>query len=105
MCAHAVGTVLGNAEYSDYLVFFHNVTVNTNKGLKLGKGVYLAAGSKIIGGEAVGDCVSIGVNTCIYKQEIPNNTLVYTDSNGRVTMRDNREICAAYKHFYVEDEK
>ena len=26
---HHVGTVLGNANYSDYLVALHNVTVNT----------------------------------------------------------------------------
>ncbi len=26
---HAVGSVIGNADYSDYLVVFQNVTINT----------------------------------------------------------------------------
>ena len=26
---HAVGSVIGNAEYSDFLVIFQNVTINT----------------------------------------------------------------------------
>ena len=53
--AHPIGTIIGNADYSDYLVVSHGVTINTGipqNGQvtpKIGKAVYLAANATIIG--------------------------------------------------------
>ena len=71
---HPVGTVLGNAKYSDFLVVTQNVTVETNydeignSAPYLGKGLFLSAGAKIIGNKPVGDRVSLGVDTVVFNK-------------------------------------
>ena len=92
---HPVGSVLGNKniEYSDYLVVLQNITINgSNIPLKLGKYLFMGAGSKIIGGGGIGDCVSIGVNTVVRNPNIPDNCVVYQDvCTGMITQRPNRK--------------
>lgn len=106
---HPVGTVLGNVNYSDYLVVYQNVTVNTIRvGMSedyaqtFGKGLLLASGAKFIGSESIGDWVSIGVNACVYKQSVPSNSIVYQDQTGniRVKPHDNRKLLENY--FYID---
>lgn len=70
---HPVGSIIGNAKYNVFLVVFQNVTINTGGGGTLsnqvpliGKGVFLGAGSKIIGDKTVGNRVSIGVDAVVY---------------------------------------
>lgn len=89
---HPIGSILGNAVYADFLVVFQNVTVNTcpdaegRRAPVLGKGLFLAAGAKIIGDKPIGDRVSIGVDTTVYYQEIPSDSLAYTASDGSLTL-------------------
>ena len=87
---HPVGTVLGNANYSDYLIVCQNVTVNTivKSGHTFGKGLVLWSGAKIIGEENIGDWVSIGVDACVYKREIPSNSIVYRDNEGAIRVKE-----------------
>lgn len=98
--SHPVGTVLGNARYSDYMVVLQNVTVNT--GGILGKGLFLSAGAKIIGDKAIGDRVSVGVNVTIYNQEIPNDRVVYNDSRGNLIIQKRKKVCKAQECFRVK---
>ena len=84
---HPVGTVLGNASYSDYLVVTQNVTINS--GAVLGKGLYMAAGSTIIGNQPIGDLVTIGANTCVHKTAIPSKKFVYSNEYGKLIVKDN----------------
>lgn len=91
---HPVGTILGNAQYSDYLYISQNVTVNTGSSTngatpKLGKGLFLAAGAKIIGEEEIGDRVSIGVDAVVYKKKIESDKLVIRDESGKIVIKDN----------------
>lgn len=87
---HPIGTVLGNAEYSDYFVCNQECCVGTrlNRGKdgktpKLGKGLFLGAGSKIIDyQEAIGDRVMIGAGTTLFKGPISDDSLVFRDRNG-----------------------
>lgn len=74
---HPVGSVIGNAIYSDGLTISQNVTINTNLNLKIGKGVFLAAGSAIIGGKEIGNRVSIGVNTVVHNKRIDSRNINY----------------------------
>lgn len=82
MTYHPVGTVLGSAGYSDYFMALQNVTINTggqrdgNCLPKLGKGLFMAAGSSIIGSGEIGDWVSVGVNATVYNQKIDSYKLV-----------------------------
>ena len=103
---HPVGTVIGNAVYSDYLVVFQNVTINTdedengNPAPVLGKGLFLGAGAKIIGNKPIGDRVSISVDTVVYDQEIGNDKVVITNMDGKTIVKNRtKERCFAQNYF------
>ena len=103
---HPIGSILGNAVYSNYLVVFQNVTVNTSSDKYgepaplLGKGLFLGAGAKIIGNKPIGDRVSISVNTVVYNQEIGNDKVVITNKEGKTVIKDrNKESCFAQNYF------
>lgn len=103
---HPVGSILGNAVYSDYLVVFQNVTINTSQDSNgnpapiLGKGLFLGAGAKIIGNKKIGDRVSISVNTVVYNQRIDDDKVVITDINGNTVIKDRvKEKCMAQNYF------
>lgn len=101
---HPVGTVLGNANYSDYLVVLHNVTVNTTQDergkylLNIGKGCYLSAGAKIIGKESIGNYCTLGVDTVLHNMSISDNTIAYNDKNGSLQIKkhDNTKLLSVY---------
>lgn len=100
LLGHPVGTVLGNANYSNYLVVLQNVTVNTIRDvedkwlLNIGKGAYLSAGAKIIGNSSIGDWCTVGVNTVLHNKLLPDNHLAYNDSDGKLIIlkHDNTRI-------------
>lgn len=105
---HPVGSIIGNAVYSDFLVISQGVTINTNTDADgnpaplLGKGLYLGAGAKIIGNQPIGDRVSIGVDTVIYNQAIPNDKVAITNADGNVIIRDREKPeCAAQYYFRI----
>lgn len=105
---HPIGTILGNAVYNDFLVVFQNVTINTNTDADgnpapiLGKGLYLAAGAKIIGNQPIGDRVSISVDTVVYNQSIPDDKVVMTNTKGNTIVKERiKPECAAQNYFRV----
>ena len=105
---HPVGTIIGNAVYSDFLVIFQNVTVNTdtddqgNPAPELGKGLFLAAGAKIIGNKRIGDRVSIGVDALVHQTEIPDDSVVIRANDGVVQIQPRKKHqCMAQKYFNV----
>lgn len=105
---HPVGTVLGDANYSNYFMALQNVTINT--GAKengedtpyLGEGLYMAAGSSIIGNKSIGDWVTIGVNAVVHNQEIDHHKLVL-NRNGKLEILENSKcVQRVYWRFYRE---
>lgn len=107
--AHPVGSIIGNAAYSDFLVISQNVTINTgiDQSLdplpKLGKGLFLGPGAKIIGLEPIGNRVSIGVDAVVYDQAIPDDKVVIRKPSGKIEVRDRKKSpCAAQQFFNVE---
>lgn len=106
---HPVGSVIGNAAYSNFLVIGQNVTINTGENPvgvtvpKLGKGLYLAAGAKIIGNEPVGNRVSIGVDAFVYEEPVPDDSVVLRKPDGSVQIRRrNKEFCKAQQYFNIK---
>lgn len=79
---HPVGTVLGRAEYGNFLVFQQNCTVGGNKGVYpvLGEHVWLHANSSVIGETIIGNNVFIASNTHIMNARIPDNSIVFGSS-------------------------
>ena len=84
--SHPVGTIIGNAKYSDGLYIGHNVTVNTKSDLHIGKLCALLPGATICGNEPIGDRVSIGVNVTVYNKKIEDNSVVYNE-DGQMKIR------------------
>lgn len=105
---HPVGTIIGNASYSDFLVIFQNVTINTGtesgtgEDLKLGKGLFLGAGAKIIGNSPIGDRVSIGVDAVVNQQRIEDDSVVLKNDRGEIIIKPRKkETCMAQNYFNV----
>lgn len=108
---HAVGSVVGNADYSNFLVIFQNVTINTAKdekgerAPKIGKAAFFASGAKLIGNKPIGDNVSIGVNALVYNKEIPSNHNVINVDGKNILMKRRNAISQAQKYFLVDVNK
>ena len=84
--SHPIGSIIGNAKYSDGLYIGHNVTVNTKSDLRIGKLCALLPGATICGNEPIGDRVSIGVNVTVYNKKIEDNSVVYNE-DGKMKIR------------------
>lgn len=103
--SHPIGTIIGNAIYSDYIVFLQNVTINS-KNLEdsiplIGKGVVLSAGCCIIGETKVGNRSSIGCNVVAHNMNIPQDAIVFSDSNGCINIKQSKKDCFAQFFFNV----
>ena len=107
--AHPVGTILGNADYHNFMVVFQNVTVNTAEGPNgetapsIGQGLFLGAGAKVIGNKRIGNGVSIGVDAVVYDQEIPDDMVVTRREDGSVRIeKRKKKTCTAQNYFTVD---
>ena len=104
--AHPVGSVIGNADYSDYLYVSQNCTINTgdpdkdgSPTPKIGKYFGMGAGSAVIGNKPIGDRCSLGVNVLLYNKDLKNNTVVI-NKDGEIIEKINREKCFSEKMFF-----
>ncbi len=93
---HPVGTVLGNATYTDFLVVYQNVTVGTDVG-----GIYPTFGSacvlyskcSVIGACNIGNNVSIAAHSFVRNLEVSSDTVVvglYPAHQMKMNHRNNR---------------
>lgn len=105
---HPIGSIIGNAKYSDGLCISQNVTVNThiddngNTDLVIGKGVVLEPGCTIIGNQPIGDRVTVGPNVMIYNQKIESDYTCINDG-GRLLIRPRKhERCIAEQVFDID---
>jgi len=78
MLVHPLGTILGNAKYSDYLVVYQNCTVGavTTVYPQFGTGTILYSRSSVIGACVSGDNVVFAANSFVVDAAIPDNTVV-----------------------------
>ncbi len=79
---HGVGTMLGKAKYSNYLVVYQGCTVGSNKGKYpiLEQGVTLAANSSIIGSCIVGMGTTVSTRTLLFEKNTQNNSIIFPNS-------------------------
>ncbi|GHT01603.1 hypothetical protein AGMMS50276_29950 [Synergistales bacterium] len=61
----------------------------------IGESVLLSTGAKIIGNVRIGERSSVGVDTVVYKTDVPSNHVVFRDSSGRIIMKENKGVCKA----------
>lgn len=86
---HTVGTVLGKAEYGNFFVAAHGCTVGAQNGRypRIGQGVAMLTHSSIIGNCMVGAFVSVGINTVVYKTDIPDRHIAFVNQEGKFSMK------------------
>ena len=78
MLVHPLGSVIGNATYSDYLVIYQNCTVgavDTDYPV-FGKGVVLYSRTSVVGNCRVGGDVVFAANSAIVNCNVPPHTIV-----------------------------
>jgi serine O-acetyltransferase len=78
LLVHPLGSVIGNAQYSDYLVVYQNCTVGAvdRDYPVFGEGVVLYSRSSVVGKCRVGDDVVFAANSAIVNTDIPSGTVV-----------------------------
>lgn len=82
MLVHPVGSVVGNAEYSNKIVIYQNCSVGSifknDKYIypRFGENIVLYSRTSVIGECNVGNNVIFGANSFVIKTNIPNNCLV-----------------------------
>jgi serine O-acetyltransferase len=94
---HPLGSILGNARYSNYMVVYQGVTVGGNTKLEypaIGEDAVFYSGAKVIGNSRIGHNAVIGAGVTINNEEIPDNTVVFLDQNNlrqfKLNKQDNR---------------
>jgi serine O-acetyltransferase len=79
LLVHPIGTVLGRASYSDYLVIYQGCTIGsiTDMGFPtIGKNLTMYSNSSLLGNCRVDDNVTIGANSYAVNSKIDNNSVV-----------------------------
>ncbi len=94
---HPVGTVLGNANYADFLVVYQNVTVGSDlAGIypHFGQANVLYSKSAVIGKCSIGNNVCIAANSFVRNMDAPDNSVVvglYPANSIKTNNRDNKQ--------------
>ena len=80
LLVHTVGTVLGRAQYEDYLVVYQGVTVGGNLNMEyptIGKSVGLFANSKVVGNSVIGDGTAISAGALLVDCSVPEGQVCF----------------------------
>lgn len=86
LCEHPLGSVLGRANYGDYLFVYQGTTVGGNRknGVlsypRIGTNVILFANATVIGESIIGDNVVVSAGTEIVNDTVSNNCIVFGKS-------------------------
>lgn len=86
LCEHPLGSVLGRAQYGDWLLVYQGTTVGGNIKEdvlyypKIGNNVIMFANSTVIGQSIIGDNVVISAGARIVNDEVPSNSIVFGES-------------------------
>ena len=86
LCEHPVGSVLGRAEYGDYLCVYQGVTIGANFVKEtciypvLGNFVTLYANATVLGSSRIGNHVVVAANAFVMNEAIPDNCVVFGSS-------------------------
>lgn len=78
LMVHPVGSVIGNASFGNFMVFYQNVTIGSDiDGIypKFDGECILFSGSSVIGDVVVGKNVIIGARSFVLNQSISDNTV------------------------------
>lgn len=102
LCEHPLGSVLGRANYGDYLFVYQGTTVGGNRknGVlsypRIGTNVILFANATVIGESIIGDNVVVSAGTQIVNDTVSNNCIVFGKSPDLVVKQKSEEEIKQY---------
>ena len=84
---HPLGTVLGRAKYSDFLMVYQRCGIGSNHDLypELGRHVTLHPGSSVLGKCKIGNFSSLGADALLIDADLPDHTLYLGNPRGFYT--------------------
>lgn len=90
---HPLGTVLGRASYSDFLLVYQRCGVGSNKGSqpKLGSHLTLHPGATVLGDSCVGNFCSVGADSLLIDNTLSSKT-TYVGRPGRFRLLDQEDV-------------
>ena len=91
---HPLGTVLGKASYSDYLVVYQGVTIGANEAGEypiFSERTVLYSNSSIIGNCHIGKDFILGANSSLINTKVPQNNMVVGNYPKHVVL-ENKKI-------------
>jgi len=99
---HGVGTVIGNAKLSEYLVVRQGCTIGAIGGEypEIGEGFIMSANTSIIGSCKIGRNVMLEPGSVLLKQSIPDNQRVSGNHFTGYTLKAQSEKALAI-HFHL----
>lgn len=107
LAEHPIGSVLGKANYGDYLFVYQGTTIggNRKKGKlfypTLGSNVLLYANSTVLGDTKIGNNVIISADTYLLNEDIPDNCIVFGKSpNINIKMKSEQQIKDMTNHIW-----
>lgn len=104
---HPLGSVLGRADYGDYLAIYQGVTIggnitfddeniNSNNGNifypVLGEHVLLFSNAKVLGNAHIGNDVIFSANSCVINEDIPDHSIVFGATPNLIIKHDVEKI-------------
>lgn len=95
---HPLGTVLGRAQYSDYMIVYQRCNIGSNHDIypTLGTHLSLYPGSSILGKCTVGNNVKIAANALLMDKDIKDNTL-YIGTPKEFQLSEKKELHSIWK--------
>ncbi len=108
LCEHPLGSVLGRAQYGDYLFVYQGTTIGGGGRSKgqlcypvLGNNVILFANSTVLGDTHIGNNVVVSAESYIINEDIPDNCIVFGQSpNLVIKSKTEDEIKSYTKHIW-----
>ena len=95
LLVHPIGTILGKAQYDDYLVVYQNVTVGGSIELDypvIGKSVALMAKSTVLGSCVINEEVWLSSNSLIQNTLIESNSMVFGSYPNQIIKTSKRSV-------------
>ncbi len=102
---HPLGTILGNANYGDFMAVYQGVTVGSDRGNSGQSGVYptfgegciLLANSTVIGETNIGDNVILSAGSYVRNRDITQDTVVFGSGEDNIIKENRRNN---KKHYF-----
>jgi serine O-acetyltransferase len=95
---HTTGTMVGKAQYGNFVALFQGVTVGADRGELpvIGERCIIYGGSIVVGGSRLGDGVVVAGNSSIIHQEVPANSIAAGRSPELEIAPRKRDVAAQY---------